>query len=236
MNGVRKSFIPGLLAVLLLAACQTAPVALVTATSPPAGPLPQAAPGAVHYRVDAARSDVRFLVYKAGPLAAVVGYDHVIRARNFSGEVYLAPDFSASSFSLTLPVKDFEVDAPELRAVEGPDFAQQPSPQAVAGTAEHMLGLEELDADRYPEVTIQSVKLVGPDWGPDATIRLTLHGTTRDLTVPITVSREGNDLVATGSFAILQSEFGIKPHALLGGGLAVEDLVRVRFRLVAGKD
>ena len=236
MNGVRKPFIPGLLlAGLLLASCQTAPVSQSAVTTAPTTSLPQPVPDAVHYTIDAARSDVRFLVYKAGALAAF-GYNHVIRARDMKGDVYLAPDFSASTFSLTLPVKGFEVDAPDARAVEGPDFAKQPSPQAVAGTVEHMLGPEELDADHYPEITIQSVKLTGPDWGPDAIVRITLHGTARDLIVPITVTHEGGTLVAAGSFALLQSDFGIRPHAVLGGGLAVADLVRVRFRLVAGKD
>lgn len=230
---MHKSFIP-LGFALLLAACQTAPVSVGAGSAAPTLPLPAPAAGAVHYSVDPARSDVRFLVYKAGPLAAF-GYNHVIRARGIQGDVYLASDFAASSFSLTLAVKDFEVDAPETRAVEGPDFAKQPSPQAVQGTTEHMLGAEELDAEHYPEVRIQSVHLVGPEWGPDATIRVTLHGTARDLTVPIALAQEGDDLVTIGSFEILQSEFGIKPHAALGGGLAVGDLVRVRFKIVAHK-
>lgn len=230
---MHKSFIPAGLA-LLLAACQTAPVSVGAGSAVPTLPLPAPAAGAVHYTVDASRSDVRFLVYKAGPLAAF-GYDHVIRARGIRGDVYLASDFAASSFSLTLAVKDFEVDVPEDRAVEGPDFAPRPSPQAVQGTTAHMLGPEELDAEHYPEVRIQSVHLVGPEWGPDATIRVTLHGTARDLTVPIALAQEGDDLIATGSFEIVQSEFGIKPHALLGGGLAVGDLVRVRFRITAHK-
>ena len=231
---MRKTFIP-LGVALLLTACQTAPVSVGAGSAAPTLPLPTLAAGALHYAVDADRSDVRFLVYKGGPLAAVVGYDHVVRARGIQGDVYLASDFPTSSFSLVLAVKDFSVDAPEDRAVEGPDFDTQPSPQAVAGTVEHMFGPEELDVEHYPEVRIQSVKLTGPDWGPDATIRVTLHGTMRDLTVPIALTHEGDDLVATGSFQILQSEFGIKPHALLGGGLSVADLVRVRFRIVARK-
>jgi len=231
---MRKTFIPALGLALLLAACQTAPVSVGAGTVAPSAPLPQPPAGAEHYSVDAAHSDVRFLVYKAGPLAAF-GYNHVVRAHGIQGDVYLASDFSASSFSLVLAVKDFGVDAPEERAVEGPDFAPKPSPQAVAGTVEHMLGPEELDAEHYPEVRIQSVKLTGPDWGPDVTLRVTLHGTARDLTVPIAVSRQGDDLVATGSFQILQSEFGIKPHGVLGGGLQVGDLVRVRFRILAHK-
>lgn len=229
---MRKTFIPALGLALLLAACQTAPVSI--GTTAPASPLPQAAPGAEHYSVDAARSDVRFLVYKAGPLASFA-HDHVIAAHDIQGDVYLAQDFAASTFSLVLPVKGFVVDRPELRAVEGPDFAKQPSPQAVAGTVEHMLGPEELDAEHFPEVRIQSVNLTGPDWGPDVTIRITLHGTTRDLTLPIAVERQGDELVVTGAFEVRQTEFGITPYSAAGGAIQVADRMRVRFRIVARK-
>lgn len=227
-----KKFIPAAFLVLGLVACQTAPPVPGAASVAPTVPLPAPAAGAVHYVVDPARSEVRFLVYKAGALSAF-GYNHVIRARELTGEVYLARDFPASTFSLTLAVKSFQVDAPEARAAEGPDFAPQPSPEAVQGTVEHMLGTDELDAEHYPEVTVHSVKLTGPDWGPDVTIRVKLHGTERDLTVPLAIERQGDDLIATGSFDLRQSEFGILPHALFGGALAVADVVRVRFRIVS---
>ena len=229
-----KRFIPAVLFFLGLAACQTAPVAPGAASVAPTTPLPAPAVGAARYVVDPARSEVRFLVYKAGALSAF-GYNHVIRARGLAGDVYLADDFSASTFSLTMAVKGFQVDAPEARAVEGPDFAKQPSPEAVQGTVEHMLGADELDAEHYPEITVRSVKLTGPDWGPDVTIRVKLHGTERDLTVPLALERQGDDLIATGSFELSQREFGILPHALLGGALAVADGVRVRFRIVSHK-
>src|SRR5579885_2547832 len=103
VDGMRKApiparLIPALLA-LLLAACGSAPVSpsargsIAPQGAPPARP----AAGAAHYTVDAARSEVRFLVYKAGAMSAF-GHDHVIQARDFKGEVYLAPQFDDSSF------------------------------------------------------------------------------------------------------------------------------------------
>ncbi len=231
---MRKSlFIPAAL-LALLAACQSAPVA-VTGAAPALAPLPALPPaGAVHYAVDAERSDVRFLVYKAGALASF-GHDHVIAARGIQGDVYLAPVFTDSGFTLTLPVKQFQVDEPALRAAEGPDFAKQPSPQAVAGTLVNMLGAQELDAERYPEIHVRSVRLTGPEWGPDLTVRIGLHGVERDITLPVAISREGDELTVTGSFDIKQTDFGITPLSILGGGIQVADTVRIRFRIVARK-
>ena len=55
-------------ALLLLAACQTAPVRSTGASTAATGALPgQPAAGAVHYKVDAAHSDVRFLSTKPAP-------------------------------------------------------------------------------------------------------------------------------------------------------------------------
>lgn len=235
---MHKRFIPRFLAVLLcgalLASCQTAP-SVSSGAAPPSTPLPTLPiPGATHYVLDAGRSDVRFLAYRAGPLASF-GHNHVIQAKQLSGDVYLAQDFRASGFSLSLPVAGFVVDAPEARAVEGPDFAKQPSAADIAGTLEHMLGPDALDAARYPEIHVRSVKLLGPDWGPDATVRIELRGVSRDLSVPISVAREGDSLVVSGGFDLRQSDFGMRPFSFLGGALQVADSLHVRFQLVAEK-
>lgn len=218
----------------LLAACQTAPT--VSSAVPPAltalPPLP--VPGAEHYVVQADISDVRFLVYRAGALASFA-HDHVILAKDITGDAYLAQDFQASGFSLTLPVAGFVVDDPAARSVEGPDFAKQPSAAAIDGTRKNMFGPGVLDAARFPEIHIRSVKLLGPDWGPDATVRIELRGVARDVSVPIAVSRSGDTLDVNGSFDLKQSDFGITPFSALGGAIQVADMLRVRFHLVAQK-
>ena len=232
MRGI--PIIPAFVATLLLAACQSAPTAPQGA-APARTPLPSLPPaGAVHYIVDPDRSDVRFLVYKAGALSSF-GHDHVIAARGIQGDVYVAANFADSGFILTLPVKQFQVDLPELRAVEGPDFAKQPSPQAVAGTLANMLGAQELDAEHYPEIHVRSVKLTGPEWGPDLTVRIGLHGAERDITLPVAIGHQGDELTVTGGFDIRQTDFGITPLSILGGGLRVADTVHIRFRIVAVK-
>ena len=232
---IPRSFVALLGAAALLSGCQTAPTTSRGTVAPGDTALPALpVPGAAHYTVDAGLSDVRFLVYRAGPLASF-GHNHVIQATHVSGDVYLAADFQASGFSLSLPVSEFVVDAPEARAVEGPDFATQPSAAAIDGTRTNMLGPGLLDAANYPEVHIRSVALRGPDWGPDATVRIELHGVSRDLTVPIAVARDGDHLTVTGGFDLRQSDFGLKPFSILGGGLQVADALHVRFHLVAHK-
>ena len=236
---MRKASIPfyvisGLTGLALsLAGCQSTPVKQVSQA--PSGELrttPTA--GSTHYTVDAARSEVEFFVYKAGTLAAF-GHDHTVEARDFTGDVYLAPTFKDSIFSLTLPVKKFEVDRPEARAAAGADFASKPSASDIQGTTEHMLGPGTLDADRFPDVTIQSASIAGEEAKAEMMVRITLHGTARDIKVPVAVSEDGDDLTASGDFELRQSEFGITPFSAVGGALQVADTLKVHFKVVSHK-
>jgi YceI-like domain len=209
----------------------------VTVKSPVALPAlpPLVTVGAEHYTIRSTGSEVRFLVYRAGPLAAF-GHNHVIRAATIRGDVYLNREFSRSGFAFTLPVKDFRVDEPAQRAMEGPDFAARPSEQAIAGTTHNMLGPALLDEAHYPVVSVRSVRISGSLANPAATVRITLHGVQRDLKVPLTLTESGSQLVASGKFQIKQSDFGIMPFSILGGGLQVADVVKIDFRIVAALD
>ncbi|HEX5339641.1 MAG TPA: YceI family protein [Gammaproteobacteria bacterium] len=208
------------------------------AVKPPAT-LPVLAPlvtaNAAHYTINAEHSEIRFLVYRAGPLAAF-GHNHVIRAATIRGEVYLNPKFMLSGFAFTLPVKDFRVDEPAERAAEGSDFDSQPSAAAIAGTTHNMLGPALLDAVHYPEINVRSVQIAGSQTSANVILRIGLRGAQRDVTVPVTLAISDGQLAASGKFQIRQTDFGIVPFSILGGGLQVADTVKVHFRIVAERD
>lgn len=223
------------LGLLCLAGCQTAPE--LPSTPLPAGRAVSpatAAENAVRYQILADLSDIRFLVFRAGPMARL-GHNHVVQAKNIRGEILLTPDIRQSSFFIEMPVKDFQVDADGARLDEGAAFMPQPDEEAIAGTVRNMLGEKALDAARYPTIEIRSVALNGPAWGMDATVSISLHGVTREMVVPAAVEKSGDQIVVTAFFAIKQSDFGIAPMSILGGALQVDNTVRVRMRIVAGK-
>lgn len=223
------------LGLLCLTGCQTAP-------EPPTTPLPAsrtvpaatAAENTVRYQILADRSDIRFLVFRAGPMARL-GHNHVVQAKNIRGEIRLAPDIGQSSFFIELPVKDFQVDAEGARLDEGAAFQPQPDDEAIAGTVRNMLGEKVLDADKYPTIEIRSLALNGPAWGMDVTLSISLHGVTREMVVPTAIESSGEQLVVTAFFAIKQSDFGIAPMSVFSGALRVDDTVKVRLRIVASK-
>ncbi len=224
--------------ILLLAGagCRTAPPA---GQAPAAGDLPPAPPlprdGGDRYGIDSARSQLRILVYRGGPLAEF-GHNHVISAGELNGVVFLTPALRNSGFEFNIPVRSLKVDPPSARSEEGGEFAKPLSEEAVRQTRDNMLSPAVLDPDSYPQIRIRSLSMKGPDWGPDVTIRITLHGVSRDMSIPVALRREEDRLVVTGAAVLHQSHFGMTPFSVMGGGLQVQDRLRIRFRIVATRE
>lgn len=189
------------------------------------------APEAPRFAVDPQASEVRMLVYRDGPLARF-GHNHVLVGR-VEGEVRAGGTAPGSAFRLEIPVGSFAVDPPAARAEEGAEFAAEVSEQARKGTRENMLGGEVLDAGRYPYLRIASVALAGPRWNPTVTARVTLRGVSRDVRFPAAVFQNGDAIEVIASFRVRQSDFGLKPFSVFGGGLLVRDAIDIRVRVIA---
>lgn len=190
--------------------------------------LPAKAP---RFVVDPQASEVRLLVYRAGPLGRF-GHNHVLTGRA-RGEIRAGDSAPDSGFRLEIPVESFSVDPPAARAEEGEEFSAELSEQARQGTRENMLGGNVLDAANHRLIRIESIALAGPRWNPTVLARATLRGVTRDLRFPAAVFQQGKELTVIAAFRIRQTDFGIKPFAMLGGALQVLDEIDVRLRVVA---
>ncbi|OOG22197.1 hypothetical protein B1C78_15500 [Thioalkalivibrio denitrificans] len=220
-----------LLAAALLAACQAVPQPPPgPAESRPADPAPVDLPEGRDYRVVSERSEIRIVLYPAGPLARF-GHPHVIGGPVIEGRAVVGEALRQSGLRLQIPVRALEVDRPEWRADEGfePDMPES----AVRDTRDNMLSEAVLHADAHPQILIESVDLRGPSWQPDMDVRITLRGVARELTVPVALSVNDDRLIASGRFVILQSDFGIEPFSAMGGRLQVADAVLIRFRILA---
>lgn len=214
----------------LLAGCQSAPSAAPAAASEAA--VPATVPsGARRFAVDPAASEIRLLVYRSGALARF-GHDHVIVGR-VRGEIFAGASAAASGFRLEIPVAALEVDPPQARAEEGGEFSTPVSPQAQEATRANMLGPDVLDAQHHASIAVASVSLRGPRWDPTVLAQVTLRGVARSLSFPAAVFEQNDRLVVVASFDIRQSDFGIVPYSVLGGGLRVRDSIHVRIRVAA---
>jgi len=214
-------------AVLILAGCTPlpppAPVATplaapaaAVAAAPAATPVPAAAP----LQIDSAASLIAVTVRRGGVLARL-GHDHVVAARTITGTVTPAEQRAQFQFRLD----QLTVDEPALRAIAGLD--KQPSQDAIDGTRTNML-TRVLDADRYPLV---QVRVTGA--GPLLRAAITLHGVTRDYDIPVAIDKRDGSLTVTGTVNLKQTDFGLVPFSVMGGAMAVQDQLELRFTLVA---
>jgi hypothetical protein len=214
------------------------------------------------YRVDAMQSELRVLVYRAGPLGRL-GHNHVMVNRSLRGEVDLPQDAAAASFHLILPADAFMVDDAEARREEGPDFGGDVPDDAKSGTFRNMLSPAVLDAAEFPEIAVRSLAVHGQlaldeqsttptgdirglhpaERAPDGTktmrgqliVTATFGVTGHEITrdVPVSLLVYSGGLAGIGELRVRQSELGITPYSLMLGALQVQDEITIKFKIIA---
>jgi len=223
--------------ILLLAACgaprprqaapQTAEESAARPGSPPAGRA---------YRIDENRSELRILVYRAGPLARL-GHNHVVVNRSLRGSANLAEASGPCVFRVDVPVAAFVVDDAQARREEGVDFAADVPDEAKSGTLRNMLGASLLDGDEFPMITLNGVALFAADDRPGAalsvSVAISIAGHESTIDVPISFQSDSRQLSATGSLELRQSALGLTPYSLMLGALQVQDAMTIKFDIVA---
>lgn len=227
----------GALALLLAACTASRPHSAApqcTDDSPPA--LQPPAHGSV-YRIDEHQSELRVLVYRAGPMARL-GHNHVLVNGALCGGAHPTGAPGASVFWLKVPVERFIVDDSRARAEEGSEFEAEVPDDAKAGTREHMLGASMLDAAEFPMIAIRGITGAAAPGPPDAaasiaTIDVVIAGHESAVEVPVAVHIEGTRLLATGALDLRQTALGLTPYSLMLGALAVRDSMTVKFKIVA---
>lgn len=164
-------------------------------------------------------SALRVLVYRAGA-AARLGHNHVLQAGD------LRVDWPVSGPVLRFRLDALAVDPPALRARLGEAFASAVDDDARAGTRANLL--KALDAAAHPEVVVRTLQQLGEGGRRAVEAEITLHGVTRSQWLVAEVDGRR----ARGEVVVRQSDFGIRPFTVLGGLLAVQDVLVVQFELL----
>jgi polyisoprenoid-binding protein YceI len=183
------------------------------------------APAVVRFRLDAAQS--RFMVRAfSGGLLWFKGHDHFIAVREFTGEAQLALDV------LNPAALQFNVRADSL-AETRETFTEQQK-QIINKEIRELV----LETAKYPEIIFRSTDVKGkPVAGGQYQLRiggdLTMHGVTRHIVIPATVTLSGGDLRAQGAFTLSRSDFKVKATSALHGTIRVRDKLKFTFDIVA---
>ncbi len=177
------------------------------------------------FRVDPARSLVVLEVRRGGTFAQF-GHDHVIASHSISGSI--ATDEGRAD--LYIPLGELAVDEADLRAEAalGPPL----DPSDIEGTRHNMLE-KVLEAGRYPYALISVTNVGAADGARQLPFSMTVHGATRLVEASTRVEKSAAAISVSGTVAIYQSSFGITPFSILGGAIAVQDRVDIRFHIRA---
>ena len=197
------------------------------------GGVASAQDAAERYVVDSARSDVHWLVYKAGALARL-GHNHTVAVGDLAGSVTVnRDDLAKSQFDLQFAVANLVVDDPALRGTLGEDFASVPKPDDIAGTRTNMLSERVLDGEKHPQIRLLGTGPVTVAGKQELAVKVEMLGRTIDLKVPTEVTIEGEHLRAKGEFELNHADLGMKPFSVMAGALQVGEKLSFSYDVTA---
>jgi polyisoprenoid-binding protein YceI len=176
------------------------------------------------FRLDASRS--KFIAHaQRGGLLWFKGHEHLVAAREFSGEVVITPG-GISTASLQLIVKaDSMVETSDAFTAAQKEIINRELREIVFEPAQ------------YPEIRFRSTKVLGKSTGAGQynlkiAGELTLHGVTRAIAIPARVTVTENQLRAVGEFTIDRGDFKVKATAAFHGLVRVRRTVKFTFDIV----
>jgi polyisoprenoid-binding protein YceI len=175
------------------------------------------------YTLDASQS--KFIAHALrGGLFWFKGHDHLVAVREFTGEAQLKPDaITASSLQITAKTESM---------VETSSVFTDQQKQIINKELREIVLLPA----QYPEIVFRSTSVSGKQNGSQYDLKivgdLTLHGVTRQITIPTKVTVTGNDLRAQGVFSINRRDFKVKATSAFHGLVRVRDKLRFTFDIV----
>ena len=181
----------------------------------------------VRYQIDASQS--KFMVKASrGGLAWFKGHDHLIAVRDFSGEAGLSLNvISPASLQMTIRADSLEETSDEFTPGQK---------QIINKELDEIV----LESAKYPEITFKSTDVKGKfvNGAFEAKIggEMTLHGVTRRVEIPATVTISGETLRARGEFEINRKKFNVNATNAFHGFVRVKHELKFTFDIVAHRN
>lgn len=220
---------------LLLAACQPAErreAVPETAEATPAA-WPQwdyesaARRGSEVYRLTPGMSNIDIIAGREGPMARF-GHDHVISLYAADGFLAISDPLSGSRGEIRFRVDDLKVDEAGKRLHYQLD--SEPNSGDIESTRNNML-YRVLEARQWPYIFISISQIDSGPNGWSADIEFRVKDRDYRARLPFSLVKAQGSVRVFGEMALEQSELGLQPFSVLGGGLRVSDELRIHFNL-----
>jgi len=177
----------------------------------------------VRYEIDASKSKFFVHAYRGGP-AYFKGHDHLIAVRDFSGQAALTLD-SLNPASLSLNIRASSLaETSDVFTPQQKDIINKELEEIVLETA------------KYPEITFKSSEVKGglKNGQFELTIGgdITLHGVTKHIVIPATVTVEGDALRAKGEFELDRTKFNVEATSAFHGLIRIKNKLKFTFDII----
>jgi polyisoprenoid-binding protein YceI len=183
------------------------------------------------YSIEKNEGELIVRLYKKGIFSGFA-HDHIVIAQEFYGSVeFDEVDSTKFKISVEVPANSIASDLPEVRRKYGLEVLSQKDWIEVNKT---MRSSRQLDIEKYPIVRFSSgslKRIEGESF--EITGEFSLHGVTKSIVVPVTISVENGILNLQGGFSFLQSDYNIKPFSGALGTVRNKDEVLLKFEISA---
>ena len=181
----------------------------------------------VRYRLDPSQS--KFIVHdERTGLTWFKGKSHLIAARDFSGEALLSLD-ALNPASLEMNIKSASLE-------ETSSVFTAPQKATIKKELETIV----LETAKYPDITFKSTDVTGTMRNGAFNVKIggdmTLHGVTRHIVIPATVTVNGDTLRATGEFSLDRKKFNVNATNAFKGLVKVKHKLRFTFDIVGRRE
>jgi polyisoprenoid-binding protein YceI len=178
----------------------------------------------VRYRIDTNQSKFMVIASRGG-LAWFKGHSHHIAVRDFSGEADLSLNvINPASLQMTIRADSLEETSDEFTPEQK---------QIINKELDEIV----LESAKYPEITFKSTdvkgKFVGGAFEAEIGGEMTLHGVTRRVTIPATVTVSGDNLRAVGKFELNRKKFNVNATNAFHGLVRIKHTLDFTFDIVA---
>jgi len=154
-----------------------------------------------------------------------------------------SPTFSIRDFTSVVEVAGANLEGASLRMVVKADSMKLVDEVSEKDRQEIETKMREevLETSKYPEITyastaVTSARIFEGQYRLNINGKLLLHGVTRDCPISAMAIVSEDGLRASGEFALLQSNYGIKPVSAAGGSIKIKDELKFSFDIVARKE
>ncbi len=181
--------------------------------------LPMAPPTGT-YEIGPSNASLKLRTTKAG-LGARLAHDLTLEATAWNGSiVFDDANLAGSSVDVTIAAASLAVvdSSGGVKPLSDRDRSE------IASTINEGV----LQTAKYPDINFRSTTISGRSGAFTVTGDLTIKGTTRPISLSVSVDDDGQVTVRA---TVVQTEFGIKPYSSMLGALEVSDAVEVRATL-----